>query len=373
MVLYGGPEPGRHHSVAEARSLSSALDRRQFEPVFVELRADGRWWLQQRLRPVESAERGVEGIGSDRVHGVAKEVLLQPCAGGGRPPALHTVADGQMVSIDVALPTVSEPAASSLIGLFELAGLPYVGTAVLGSALNADTIRQRRLLAQAELPVAPWLELTRQLDGRVTVCGAHPDDAPLGDDPLAACEALGFPLIVQPSPKACGLDGKTVPAAQLLAQILEEGWRHSRRLLVERRPARARWLECAVFGTAQPRVSVPGELGYVSSERAHEDGRRPVPTASSLTAPAALYHAETSTVQLLSLRAFSALCDAGMARVSLWLSTDRELLLHSVDTHPCLAFDQPFMQLFAASGTEPKALLSQLLVEATGRDGSSKL
>ena len=47
----------------------------------------------------------------------------------------------------------------SLQGLLELAGVPYVGSGVLVSALQMDKDVAKRLLAAAGLPVVPWVAL----------------------------------------------------------------------------------------------------------------------------------------------------------------------------------------------------------------------
>ena len=46
-------------------------------------------------------------------------------------------------------------------GLLELAGLPYVGTGVLASAVGMDKDVQKRLFEQAGLPIVPFLAIRR--------------------------------------------------------------------------------------------------------------------------------------------------------------------------------------------------------------------
>ena len=46
-------------------------------------------------------------------------------------------------------------------GLLDLAGLPYVGSGVLGSAVGMDKDMQKRLFLQAKLPVGDFLAIAR--------------------------------------------------------------------------------------------------------------------------------------------------------------------------------------------------------------------
>src|SRR5258705_9738388 len=46
-------------------------------------------------------------------------------------------------------------------GLLDLAGLPFVGAGVLGSAIGMDKDVTKRLLQVAKIPVVPWITVHR--------------------------------------------------------------------------------------------------------------------------------------------------------------------------------------------------------------------
>src|SRR5207244_6144307 len=46
-------------------------------------------------------------------------------------------------------------------GLLDLAGLPFVGAGVLGSAIGMDKDVSKRLLQIAKIPVVPWIAVLR--------------------------------------------------------------------------------------------------------------------------------------------------------------------------------------------------------------------
>ena len=46
-------------------------------------------------------------------------------------------------------------------GLLDLAGLPFVGAGVLGSAIGMDKDVAKKLLQHAKIPVVPWVTVYR--------------------------------------------------------------------------------------------------------------------------------------------------------------------------------------------------------------------
>src|SRR6185369_1760722 len=59
---------------------------------------------------------------------------------------------------DVVFPVLHGPLGEdgTIQGLFELAGVPYVGCGVLGSAVGMDKEYTKRLAMLAKIPVLPW-------------------------------------------------------------------------------------------------------------------------------------------------------------------------------------------------------------------------
>ena len=75
-----------------------------------------------------------------------------------RHPALGA-SGAPAAQLDVMLPIVHGTGGEdgSLQGFLELAGVPYVGSGVLGSALQMDKDVSKRLLHAAGIPVVPWI------------------------------------------------------------------------------------------------------------------------------------------------------------------------------------------------------------------------
>src|SRR5690606_7795696 len=103
-------------------------------------------------------------------------------------------ADGTAVirslgDIDLAFPILHGPWGEdgTIQGLFELLGLPYVGSGVLASATAMDKDTTKTLLKAAGVEVAPWLATTE------AAWRADPERF------AARARGLGLPVFVKPA------------------------------------------------------------------------------------------------------------------------------------------------------------------------------
>src|SRR5215469_12192585 len=151
-ILFGGRSGEHEVSLASAASVIRALDPEKYDVVPIGISKDGRWLVgtsAQKMLPevLKSGER----------------VVLPP-----DPSAAALVPIGQSsgqptVGVDVVFPVLHGTFGEdgTVQGLLELAGLPYVGAGVLGSAAGMDKDLQKRLFEQAGLPIVPFLAVQR--------------------------------------------------------------------------------------------------------------------------------------------------------------------------------------------------------------------
>ena len=139
-ILYGGRSGEHEVSLASAASVIRALDPEKYEAVPIGITKDGRWLVgtgaQKMLSEVlKSGER--VSLPPDPTVGA-----LVPLASGAGHPS---------VAVDVVFPVLHGTFGEdgTVQGLLELAGLPYVGAGVLGSAVGMDKDVQKRLFEQA--------------------------------------------------------------------------------------------------------------------------------------------------------------------------------------------------------------------------------
>ena len=69
-----------------------------------------------------------------------------------------------LASVDVVFPVMHGPYGEdgTIQGMLELAGIPYVGSGVLGSAAGMDKPTMKKIFAHHDLPQVRWVALTRR-------------------------------------------------------------------------------------------------------------------------------------------------------------------------------------------------------------------
>jgi D-alanine-D-alanine ligase len=239
-------------------------------------------------------------------------------------------------------------------GLLELAGLPYVGTGVLGSAVAMDKAMAKTVLAQAGIPQGPWRLVTR----------AEWERDPAG---VAARlgEALGYPCFTKPANLGSSVGIRKVHGPEELAESIDFAAHFDRRIVVEA-GLEGRELEVSVLGNDDPIASVAGEI--VPCNEFYDYNAKYVDDGSELIIPADIPPATLARIQELAVAAFKALDLAGLARVDFFLDQcSGELYLNEVNTIPGFTSISMYPMLWAASGLPLPALVDRLIELALER------
>ena len=340
-IVYGGRSVEHEVSISSATSILQALDPSRYDVRLIAISKEGRWHLGgPDLLPEAVLE--------------AEEVTL-PAVPGAR--ELVSAESGEPAAgLDVILPIVhgSGGEDGSLLGFLELAGVPYVGAGVLGSAIQMDKDVTKRLLAAEGLPVVPG-----------TCVRAHA----LRADPEGTCDALvqefGLPLFVKPAGLGSSVGISKVKTRDELLPALEEAARYDPKILVEL-AVDARELEIAVLGNEHPEASVPGEI--VPNAEFYDYEAKYVAESTELLVPAPVSEEIVARMQELALEAFTLLEGQGLARVDFFLDreTDR-LWINEVNSLPGFTEVSMYPRLWQASGLPYPALLDRLIELALER------
>ena len=341
-VVFGGRSAEHEISILSARFVVESLDRDRFEPVLVGIDKSGRWLLQE--------EALLLGAARDprlmRLNQAMPDVAL----------AAHPAREGEAslaiggrgtTGIDVVFPVLHGPMGEdgSVQGLLELAGVPYVGAGVLGSAVGMDKDVMKRLLTAAELPILPWVTLRN----------------PAAAD-LDRCEALGYPLFVKPANLGSSVGVRRARTRDELRAAIDHAFEFDTKVVVEKGLDGPREVECAVLGNDDPVASIPGEIvvdhpdGFYSYAAKYIDEH-----GASLRIPADLAPAQANAVQVLAVSAFRVLECAGLARVDFFLSRTGELYLNEINTLPGFTSISMYPKLWEASGVGARELVARLI------------
>jgi D-alanine-D-alanine ligase len=254
--------------------------------------------------------------------------------------------------VDVVFPLLHGPFGEdgTVQGLLELLDVPYVGAGVAASAVGMDKALQKSLFAQAGLPVLQHT-LVRQSQWSRDRTGTT---RRLVDEP-------GFPCFVKPANMGSSVGISRCDTIMDLGPALDRAFAYDLKVLVEKGVPGYREIECGVLGNDEPRASVPGEI--VVSGQFYDYHAKYTEGASQLCVPADVREETCRELQSLSVRAFTAIDAAGMARVDFLVSPDEtEIWLSEINTIPGFTPLSMYPLLWQATGV-PYGELVQRLVE----------
>jgi D-alanine-D-alanine ligase len=339
-ILFGGRSAEHEISLLSARFVLESLDTERFEPVLVGIDKDGRWLLQDGAHLLAQG-RDPRQVALD---GSTLPVLMPAHPTG----ALLTGGATAELAIDVAFPVLHGPLGEdgTVQGLLELAGLPYVGSGVLGSAVGMDKDVMKRLLVAAGLPVLPYRAVKR----------ARWDREP--GAVLAELDTLGLPLFVKPANLGSSVGVSRVKERVALTDAVRAAFEFDDKVVIEAGLEHPREIECAVLAGDPPFASIPGEIVVD-----HADGFYSY-AAKYLDEHGA---ADTAQARNLALATFEALEAEGLGRVDLFFDRNGKFWVNEINTLPGFTSISMFPKLMAASGVDARTLVTRLIEDALAR------
>jgi len=364
VVLFGGRSAEHEISCSSAANVVRALDPDRYAVELVGIDQSGTW------HRAEAAEALL-------AHGPASMPAALPLEGPvvGREVALRPAGAG----VDPDVPTVVFPVLhgpngedGTVQGFLELLDVAYVGSGVLGSALCMDKAAAKTVLDAHHIPQCRWL----QVDRSVLDDAAHR---------AVVLSRLGQKVFVKPANLGSSVGISVCSGDDELLEGLREAFRYDRVVVVEEALS-VRELETAVLGPAEDlRVSTVGEVipaadapfydytaKYLSdssqTEVPGDSSQTEVPGDSSRTeVPADVPHDVIEGARSLAVQAARALRVDGMARVDLFLTEERGLLVNEVNTIPGFTPISMYPVLWEASGVGYGELLDELVALAIAR------
>lgn len=350
-VIFGGRSVEHDVSIVTGHQIMAAFPKDLYEVVPVYISRDGAWFTGDPLLDLDNfTNKGLlqlEGVAScllspdTRHHGL----IVNPLAG--------RFSKSAVKRIDVAFPALhgTHGEDGSLQGLFELADLPYVGYATLGSALTNDKAMTKMVLRQADVPVLEDVVFSRE-------SWLNQPDQVLEE----IQQSLAFPLFVKPATLGSSIGISRADSLPLLRAGIDIAANFDRRIMVEPAIADGIEINCSVIGfgdkfqasTLEQPLSWDEFLSYEDKYLRGDEGMK----SAERIIPAPVDDALTTRLQQLSLRAFQAVDGRGIARIDFLVRPERdEIYLNEINTMPgSLA-----LYLWREDGLSPSQLVQRLV------------
>jgi D-alanine-D-alanine ligase len=344
-ILFGGRSGEHEVSLASAASVIRGLDPNKYEAVPIGITKEGHWLIG------EGAQKMLPEIlkSGQRVTMIADptDAALVPVDRSGH---------GQR--IDVVFPVMHGTFGEdgTIQGLLDVAGLPFVGAGVLGSAIAMDKDVAKRLLKAAKIPVVPWLTVSR-----------HDLERNSEKAQRLAESKFTYPMFVKPATLGSSVGMTKVHSREEFFPALNLAAEFAMKILVERAVA-GREIEVSVLGNQDPQASVPGEI--VPHREFYDYAAKYLEEGTQLLIPAELKSAQAERIQKFAVDAFCTLELCGMARVDFFLEKESgKIFLNEVNTIPGFTSISMYPKLWEASGIPFRELIDKLIELAMEHHG----
>ncbi len=348
-VIFGGRSGEHEVSLRSAASVMRALNPDKYEVLPIGVTKAGRWISgANALRALEAG--ALDSTRPVTLLGEPMDRALMAIDEGPEALTLHEEAQ-----LDVVFPVLHGPFGEdgTVQGLLELAGVPYVGAGVVGSAVGMDKAVFKSVMLAHGLPILPYMLVTRRQweSDREGVL----DEAEMG---------LRYPLFAKPANLGSSVGVTKAKNRAQLAAGLEYAARYDRRLLVEQ-GIDAREIEVSVLGNEDLIASVPGEI--IPSDEFYSYRAKYI-DESQLLIPAPLPDDVAETFQRLAVEAFRAIDGAGLGRVDFLLERETGApYINEINTIPGFTSISMYPKLWEASGIPYPELLDRLIELALER------
>lgn len=344
VVIYGGQSAEHDVSCVTASHVLRAADPTKYRTVAIAIDRDGSWSAPQFPQLANGGTNPAE----------LPERLTASGEATSSSAIMSLAAQGPVVVMPLLHGPMGED--GTMQGLLELLDLPYVGSAVLASAVAMDKGMAKDVFAHAGIPQVRYAVLRED------------KISPASLDTVA--DDLGFPIFVKPANMGSSVgvtkahDVAELQSAVRLATTYDQ-W------IVFEESVTARELEVAVIGNRSPRASVVGEIKPGKEFYDYED--KYVTDSATLMIPAPLTEAESTELRALAIRAYETLRCEGMARVDFFYEENgRGFLCNEINTIPGFTPISMYPKMWAATGLPYSQLIDELVDHAVERHARRK-
>lgn len=343
-ILFGGKSAEHEVSLRSAYNVIDAIDRKKYNPILIGIDKSGRWLFNKQSQLLLNTEN----INNMKLNPKSNNVALVPQSQGN----LTNLSNANFQQkIDVVFPILHGPFGEdgTVQGLLKLAGIPFVGSGVLGSAVGMDKDVMKRLLEQAKIPIGKYLVFRD--DDRINY--------------RAVTKKLGSPIFIKPANMGSSVGISKVKKESAFKKAIKDAFKYDNKIVIEEF-IRGREIECAVLGNEKPQATLPGEIlpthEFYSYEAKYLDEN-----GAKLVIPAKLPPAKIKEIQKMAIKVFQVLSCEGLSRVDFFLEPNGQLKVIEINTIPGFTSISMYPRLWGTMGINYTQLIDKLIQLAIKR------
>jgi D-alanine-D-alanine ligase len=331
-ILFGGVSSEHDVSIMSVRTVLDNIDKDKYDIITIGITKGGEWYLFEGTLPYENWQEEAPCkaiISPDRGH----KCILK-----------FTDSGVEEIKIDAVYPVLhgKNGEDGTIQGLCAVAGIPCIGSGVIGSAVCMDKCIAKVLFKNAGIPVTDWVEYRK------------------GDkiNYEEIEEKLGYPCFIKP-PNAGSSVGVTKAYNR---KELEDGIKlaltHDYKVMIEE-AINPREIECSVRGNYSPEIAdFPGEIK--PAKDFYDFDAKYADENSALMIPAPIEDEIRDKIKEYAIKAYKVSECRGFSRVDFFLSRDDgKIYLNEINTLPGFTSISMYPKLWANQGFSIKEIISK--------------
>lgn len=359
-VLFGGRSGEHEVSIRSAKTVVEQIDKDKYEVIPISITKEGNW-----LNPVESLKlfpESTQDLFADDLDKYPQTAvaLLGDTKYKGLIQLENDANSVDTISLDAVFPVLHGTYGEdgTIQGLFEMAGIPYVGCGVLASSCGMDKVVMKTLFRDAGLPQCDYVWFLRS------------EWEQSADKVIAQVEnKIGYPCFVKPANLGSSVGISRADDEISLRGAIETAAEYDRKIIVEE-ALDMREIECAVLGNEEPRASLPGEYVIKDESKAFLDYEEKYAGTGNneFVVPAFISEELSKKIQQMAIQAFKSIDGSGLARVDFFLRNDTgAILINEINTMPGLTDASGYPKMWSGSGLEFSQVIDSLITLALER------
>lgn len=335
-LIYGGMSSEHEISCLSAKTVYGALSSERYTVYPIFITKNGQWKLTEQIRDFTEAESGAFPTAAILPGREDRNMIIftEPM---------------KRVHIDAAIPVLHGLYGEdgTIQGLFELAGIPYVGCGVLASAASMDKLTTKKIVAPLHIRQARYVGVYRH----------ELSDFEQVAERIEA--ALPYPVFVKPSNAGSSVGVSEACDRESLRAALATAAAHDAKILIEEKII-GHEVECAVLGNLDVKATKVGEILAADTFYTYE-AKYNNPDSQTVIADY-LPEQTVEEIRESAVRIFKALDGRGLARVDFFIEESTgEVVFNEINTFPGFTSISMYPMLWAEQGLPIETLVDRLI------------
>jgi D-alanine-D-alanine ligase len=342
-IFFGGRSVEHEISLISAKNIIDTINKKKYKIIPIGINKNGKFLFYKDKNYILNSDN------AKKVH-LSKNGIPITFSFNKNREIIGVFDKSLRTKIDVAFPILhgSFGEDGTIQGLFELAGIPYVGTGVLGSAIGMNKDVAKKLLENSGIKTAKYLIFNISEKKQIKFS--------------YIISKLGCPFFIKPTSSGSSVGVYKIKTKNDFNKKINEIFKICDRIMCEEM-IMGREIECSVLGDKNPIASLSGEVipnhEFYSYEAKYLDEN-----GAKLKTPANLPKEIAHKIQETAIKIFKLLECKGMARVDGFIKKNGDYIFSEINTIPGFTKISMYPKLWEISNI-PQAKLIDKLIQIT--------